>query len=156
MRGVIFSETYSKILYTRLFQDFSGKISSYTAQIVQVIVGNSHGIKSCKPAWRIQEYNYRVCAIYTLLLGLKTSHCKQIIQTRSWLLIWLKTVLKKYLASYLHILPCYEILLSYWLNFLLYFFNIQVGIYSISIDQIHFKTSNRRTESMYLRLFVCF
>ena len=59
-----------------------------------MIVGNSHGIKSCKPAWRIQEYNYRVCAIYTLLLGLKTSHCKQIIQTRSWLLRWLKTVLK--------------------------------------------------------------
>ena len=79
LRGVIFSETYSKILNTRLFQDFSGEISSYTAQIVQVIVGNSHGIKSCKPALRIQEYSYQVCAMYTMLLDLNTSNCKRII-----------------------------------------------------------------------------
>ena len=34
------------------------------------------------------------------------------------------------------------------------FFKIQFGIYLISIDQIHFRPSNRRAKSMYLHLFI--
>ena len=42
----------------------------------------------------------------------------------------------------------------YRINEILYFFKIQFGIYLISIDQIHFRPSNRRAESMYLHLFI--